>query len=77
MRNGVEISSGGAYNILIEETASTEEVRRSYTRRVEARQNAVYVSTLVVTGHLPGVYEYVVSNRAMTAPIHGNITIEG
>lgn len=41
------------------------------------REAAGYTSTLAVTGDLPGVYEYTVSNRAMTSSIADSIYIEG
>ena len=38
---------------------------------------SVYVSTLVVRGNLSGVYQYSVTNRAMTNSRDGSFTIEG
>ncbi len=53
-RNGEVIADGGPYNISIAVTADTQEFR----------EIASYTSRLLVTGHLPGVYQYTVSNRA-------------
>ena len=38
---------------------------------------SVYVSTLVVTGNLPGVYQYSVTNRAMSNSRDSSFIIEG
>ena len=40
-------------------------------------QNSRYRSTLTVTGVLPGVYQYSVTNRATSGMVTGQITIEG
>ena len=43
----------------------------------EGRVNCYYQSTIVVTGMLPGIYDYQVSNRAASHTMKGSITIEG
>ena len=43
----------------------------------EAFIESVYVSTLVVIGNLPGVYQYSVTNRAMSERRNGSFIIEG
>ena len=40
-------------------------------------QNSRYRSTLTVTGRLPGVYQYSVTNRATYSMVTGTFTIEG
>jgi len=49
---------------------SLSDVREKFTE-------SVYVSTLVVTGNLPGVYQYSVTNRAMSNSRDDSFTIEG
>ena len=39
--------------------------------------DARYRSTLVVTGMLPGRYEYVTTNRATVGGVQGTFTVEG
>ena len=77
-RNGEMISDGGSYSILL----AVNEVntirlgnRNSFNSTI--LQESRYRSTLTVTGNLPGVYVYSVSNRAMSAPRTANFTIEG
>ncbi len=66
-RNGEVITDGGPFNISIAVTSDTE----------ENRIDAGYTSTLVVTSRFPGVYEYIVSNRAMSIPLTDRFNIEG
>ena len=61
-RNGEVISDGGSYSISIGVSGFTM---------------SRYVSSLIVTGNLPGVYQYSVSNRAMSDMRTANYTIEG
>ena len=72
-RNGIEITrnsevvGSGTYSIKI-----------GVTRVVEVdRLDSAYTSTLVVTGDLPGVYEYTVSNRAMASSVTDSYSIQG
>ena len=66
-RNGAVITANSSYSISIAVTSDNG----------LNRQLAGYTSTLVVTGHLPGVYEYTISNRAMTTTRADSISIEG
>ena len=54
-RNGAPITNGGSFSISIGVNGVTDP--RAY-------ENSRYRSTLTVTGRLPGVYQYSVSNRA-------------
>ena len=65
-RNGVEITMNSSFTISI----SLKNVEERFTE-------SVYVSTLVVRGNLPGVYQYSVTNRAMTNSINDSFIIEG
>ena len=65
-RNGVEITNSISFTISI----SLKNVEERFTE-------SVYVSTLVVRGNLPGVYQYSVTNRAMTNSRDGSFIIEG
>ena len=65
-RNGVEITNSGSTTISI----SLKNVEERFTE-------SVYVSTLVVRGNLPGVYQYSVTNRAMTNSREDSFVIEG
>ena len=68
-------------------TRNTEVVAESGTYRIHnitltatTQKNhlaSAYTSTLEVTGYLPGVYEYTVSNRAMTSAVTGNYEVDG
>ena len=40
-------------------------------------RDSLYRSTLTVTGRLPGVYQYSVTNRATTNMVTGSFTVEG
>ena len=66
MRNGVEITNSSLFTVSI----SLKNVEESFTE-------SVYVSTLVVRGNLPGVYQYSVTNRAMNNWIFDSIIVEG
>ena len=65
-RNGEEISDGGSYSISI-----------GVSGHEDAFTMSRYVSSLIVTGNLPGVYQYSVSNRAMSNMRTASYTIEG
>ena len=65
-RNGQVISNNASYSISIQ-------VNEDTTARF---RESHYRSRLTVTGRLPGVYHYTVSNRA-TIVRNSNITIEG
>ena len=66
-RNGEVITDGGPYSISI---AVTE-------NNLVNRQFAIYTSTLRVTGNLPGLYQYSVTNRATATPMSRSFSIEG
>ena len=70
-RDGVEITSG----ISLEMDTDPQSVATPDNR--DAYLNARYISTLVVTGVSPGVYQYSASNRAMASPRTDSFTIEG
>ncbi len=65
-RNGAVITSNGSYNISIR-------LKRSENGYL----NALYISTLIVTGVLPGVYQYSVNNKATPTSRDIDINIEG
>ena len=67
-RNGEPITNGGSFNISIGVNGVTDP---------SAYNNSRYRSTLTVTGWLPGVYQYSVSNRATHNTLTSNINIEG
>ena len=67
-RNGAPISNGGSFSISIGVNGMTDP---------SAYENNCYRSTLTVTGILPGVYQYSVSNRATSNTLISNVTIEG
>ena len=64
-RNGVEITNSSSFTISISLNAEG-----GFTE-------SVYVSTLVVRGNFPGVYQYSVTNRAMNNSRDDSFTIEG
>ena len=66
-RNGAPIT-GGSFSISIGVNGVTEP---------SAYDNSRYRSTLTVTGRLPGVYQYSVSNRATPNTVTSNFIIEG
>ena len=65
-RNGEEISDGGSYSISI-----------GVSGQEDAFTMSLYVCSLCVTGNLSGVYEYSVSNRAMSNMRTASYAIEG
>ena len=67
-RNGVPITNGGSFSISIGVNGVTDP--RAY-------ENSRYRSTLTVTGSLPGVYQYSVSNRATPNTTLTSINIQG
>ena len=67
-RNGALITNGGSFSISIGVNGVIEPA---------AYENSRYQSTLTVTGLLPGVYQYSVSNRATPNTLTSNINIEG
>ena len=70
-RDGVEITSG------ISLALDTNPQDPPTADNLDAYMNARYISTLVVTGVFPGVYQYSASNRATASPRTDRITIEG
>ncbi len=70
-RNGVALTNGGSYSIsiMIDNEAGEFTNDRLF--------NAYYRSTLIVTGVLPGVYQYSVNNRATPTSVDRDINIEG
>ena len=64
-RNGQVITNSASYSISIQ-------VKRS----PDGFQNSRYCGTLTVTGRLPGVYQYSVTNRATSGMVTGTFTIE-
>ena len=67
-RNGAPVTNGGSFNISIGVNNETDPSAYDLSR---------YRSTLTVTGRLPGVYRYSVSNRATSNTLISNINIEG
>ena len=65
-RNGEVINDGGSYSISI-----------SVSVHEEAFTMSRYVCMLNVTGNLPGVYQYSVSNRATSNMLTASYAIEG
>ncbi len=63
-RNGVVITNNGSYNI-------------SIWINSDILSNALYRSKLIVTGVLPGVYQYSVNNKATPTSVDRDINIEG
>ena len=63
-RNGQVISNSASYSISIQVEQS-----------IAGFQNSRYRSTLTVTGRLPGVYQYSVTNRATSGMVTGTFTI--
>ena len=66
-RNGASITNNGSFSISIGVNNVTDP---------STYENSRYQSTLTVTGRLPGVYQYSVSNRAMPNTLTSNINIE-
>ena len=70
-RDGVEITSGISLEVdTIPQAVVTED-------NIDAYLNSRYISKLVVTGVLTGVYQYSASNRAMASPSTDSFVIEG
>ena len=67
-RNGHVINNNASYSI------SRPRVNEAITARF---RESHYRSTLTVTGRLPGVYQYSVTNRAMSTMRNGSFNIEG
>ena len=72
-RDGVEITSG----IYLEVDTDPNPLISPTNDNLDAYLNSRYISTVVVTGVFPGVYQYSASNRAMASPRTASITIEG
>ena len=70
-RDGVEITSDISLEV------DTDPQNQRTDDNIDAYLNSRYVSTLVVTGVFPGVYQYSASNRAMASPRTDSFTIEG
>ena len=66
-RNGAPITNNDSFSISIGVNGVTDP---------SAYENSRYRSTLTVTGRLPGVYQYSVSNRATPNTLTSNINIE-
>ena len=64
-RNGQVITNSASYSISIEVDHSPD-----------GFQNSRYRSTLTVTGRLPGVYQYSVTNRVTSGMVNDTFTIE-
>ena len=70
-RDGVEITSGISLALdTIPRDPPTADNRAAYL-------NTRYISTLVVTGVFPGVYQYSASNRDMASPRTASFNVEG
>ena len=67
-RNGAPITNNDSFSISIGVNNVTDP---------HAYSNSRYRSTLTVTGKLPGMYQYSVSNRATPNTLTSNINIEG
>ena len=65
-RNGQDVTSNASYSISLQ-------VEQSFA----GFQNSQYCNTLTVTGVLPGVYQYSVTNRATSGMVTDQFTIEG
>ena len=70
-RDGVEITSGMSLKVNTAPGDPSSEVNQ------DVYLNSRYISTLVVTGDFPGVYQYSASNRAMASPRTDSFAIEG
>ena len=73
-RNGVETTRNSE---VVGNGPYTISMRLISGARQADRLNPGYISTLIVTGDLPGVYEYTVSNRAMTSSVTQRFSIQG
>ena len=65
-RNGALITNNDSFSISIGVNGVTDSA---------AYDNSRYQSTLTVTGRLPGMYQYSVTNRATTNTLTSNINI--
>ncbi len=70
-RNGVVLTNGDAYNISI--WINNDKGQFTHNRL----SDTLYRSTLIVTGVLPGVYQYSVNNKATPSSVNRDISIEG
>ncbi len=70
-RNGAVITNNGSYSISI--WINNDAGR--YT--IERYSNAYYRSTLIVTGVLPGVYQYSVINKATPSSVNRDFNLQG
>ena len=68
-RNGQVITNSASYSISIEAREDEETSGSTF-------QSSRYRSTLIVTGRLPGVYQYSVTNRATSGMVTDTFTIE-
>ncbi len=68
-RNDAVITNNDSYSISIGINAG------QFTRDILS--NAFYRSTLIVTGVVPGVYQYYVNNKATTTSVDRDFDIEG
>ncbi len=73
-KNGAVITNGGSYNIFIGINIGNHEAGQF---RFDIFLNAFYRSTLIVTGVLPGVYQYSVNNKATPNRVDRNFNIQG
>ena len=64
-RNGQVITNNASYSISLQENLDNENVFRE----------SLYRSRLTVTGRLPGVYQYSVTNRATSGMVTDQMTI--
>ena len=72
-RDGAEITSGISLTLALD----TDPQNSATADNVDAYLNSRYISTLVVTGVSPGVYQYSAGNRAMASPRTDSFNIEG
>ncbi len=70
-RNGAVITNNDSYNISIRINNDAGH----YT--IERLSNAYYRSTLIVTGVLPGVYQYSVNNKATPTSVNRDFNLQG
>ncbi len=70
-RNNAVITNNDSYSISIE----TNNDAGQFT--IERYSNAFYRSTLIVTGVLPGVYQYSVYNKATPSSVDRDFYIDG
>ncbi len=72
-RNGAVIINNGSYNVSI----GLNHDAAQYTSDVDILSHALYRSTLIVTGVLPGVYQYSVNNEATHSSVNRRFNTEG